>query len=102
MNNQDRSWKDLPIIASKLGATPKERLCLEGGIFCALKVVPILEAIKWVDVSLLQIILFFFFITRTCLCNVDPLEPHFYIIKLGFTGVYIIFLFLLKYIVGTR
>ena len=25
-----------------------------------------------------------------------PLEPHFYTVKLGFTGVYIIFLFLLK------
>ena len=24
--------------------------------------------------------------------NVDPLKPHFYIVKLGFTGVYIIFL----------
>ena len=36
------------------------------------------------------------YITRTCLYNVDPLEPHFYIVKLGFTGVYIIFLFLLK------
>ena len=35
-------------------------------------------------------------ITKTCLYNVDPLEPHFYIVKLGFTGVYIIFLFLLK------
>ena len=35
-------------------------------------------------------------ITRTRLYNVDPLEPHFYIVKLGFTGVYIIFLFLLK------
>ena len=28
--------------------------------------------------------------------NFDPLEPHFYIVKLGFTGVYIIFLILLK------
>ena len=28
--------------------------------------------------------------------NFDPLKPHFYIVKLGFTGVYIIFLFLLK------
>ena len=36
------------------------------------------------------------FITRTSLYNVDPLEPHFYIVRLGFTGVYIIFLFLLK------
>ena len=33
------------------------------------------------------------FITKTCLYNVDPLKPHFYIIKLGFTGVYVIFLF---------
>ena len=32
-------------------------------------------------------------ITKTCLYNFDPLKPHFYIVKLGFTGVYIIFLF---------
>ena len=32
----------------------------------------------------------------TCPCNVDPLTPHFYIVKVGFTGVYIIFLFLLR------
>ena len=31
-------------------------------------------------------------ITKTRLYNSDPLEPHFYIVKLGFTGVYIIFL----------
>ena len=36
------------------------------------------------------------FITKTYLYNIDPLKPHFYIVKLGFTGVYIIFLFLLK------
>ena len=36
-------------------------------------------------------------ITKTCLYNFDPLKAHFYMIKLGFTGVYIIFsLFLLK------
>ena len=34
----------------------------------------------------------FKFITKTCLYNFDPLKPHFYIVKLGFTGVYIIFL----------
>ena len=33
---------------------------------------------------------------KTCLYNFDPLKPHFYIVKLGFTGVYIIFLILLK------
>ena len=27
---------------------------------------------------------------------IDPLKPHFYIVKLGLTRVYIIFLFLLK------
>ena len=31
----------------------------------------------------------------TCLCVLYPLTPHFYIVKLGFKGVYIIFLFLL-------
>ena len=31
-------------------------------------------------------------ITKTYLYNVDPFKPHFYIVKLGFTGVYIIFL----------
>ena len=30
--------------------------------------------------------------TKTRLFNVGPLKPHFYIVKLGFTGVYIIFL----------
>ena len=29
-------------------------------------------------------------ITKTCLCNFDPLKPYFYIVKLGFTTVYII------------
>ena len=29
---------------------------------------------------------------RTHLYNIDPLKPHFYIVKLGFRGVYIIFL----------
>ena len=28
---------------------------------------------------------------KTYLYNFDPLKPHFYIVKLGFTGVYIIF-----------
>ena len=32
------------------------------------------------------------YITKTCLYNFVPLKPHFYIVKFGFTGVYIIFL----------
>ena len=38
-------------------------------------------------------------ITKTCIYKVDLInliKPHFYIVKLGFTGVYIFFLFLLK------
>ena len=35
-------------------------------------------------------------ITKTYLYNFDPLKPHFYIVKLGFTGVYNIILFLVK------
>ena len=31
-------------------------------------------------------------ITKTCLHSFDPLKPHFYTVKLGFTGVYNIFL----------
>ena len=35
-------------------------------------------------------------ITKTCPCDVYPLEPHLYIQKFGFAGVYIFFLFLLQ------
>ena len=35
-------------------------------------------------------------IMKTRLYNFDPLKPQFYIVNLGFTGVYIIFLILLK------
>ena len=31
-------------------------------------------------------------ITKTCLYNFVPLKPHLYIVKLGFTGVYLIVL----------
>ena len=35
-------------------------------------------------------------IRKTCPCNEYPLKPHFYIAKLGYAGVYLFFLFLLK------
>ena len=43
-------------------------------------------------------------ITKTYLYNSDPLQSHFYIVKLGFTGLYIIFLISVQktYIGGTR
>ena len=36
------------------------------------------------------------YIRKTCPCNVYPVEPHFYIAKLGVAGVYLFFLFLLQ------
>ena len=41
-------------------------------------------------------------LTKTYLYNFYPLKPHFYIVKLGFTGVYIIFLISAHKIMGTR
>ena len=38
----------------------------------------------------------FNYIMKTCPCKVYPLKPHFYIVKLGFAGVYLFFLFLLQ------
>ena len=35
-------------------------------------------------------------IRKTCPCNEYPLKPHFYLVKLGFAGVYLFFLFLLQ------
>ena len=37
-------------------------------------------------------------IMRTHPCKLDPLELHFYIIKLGFTGVYMYIIFLIELI----
>ena len=37
-----------------------------------------------------------YFITETYLYNFEPFKPNFYIVKLGFTGYTLFFLFLLK------
>ena len=63
----------------------------------------VLEFVGFVHSNTKQLVasLFFFFffsITKTYLYNIDPLNPHFYIVKLGFTGLNNIFLFLLKII----
>ena len=43
------------------------------------------------------------YITKTRMYNFDPLKPHFYIVKLGFTGVFIICLIFAQNIdLGTR
>ena len=36
------------------------------------------------------------YIRKTCPCNEYPLKPHFYIVKLGYAGVDLLFLFLLQ------
>ena len=40
------------------------------------------DNLTWLDLTWLCI-------TKTYLYNFDPIKPHFYIVKLGFTGVYI-------------
>ena len=35
-------------------------------------------------------------IRKTCPCNVYPIEHHFYKAKLGYAGLYLFFLFLLR------
>ena len=35
-------------------------------------------------------------ITKTFPCNVYPIEPYFYIVKMGYAGVYLFFVFLLQ------
>ena len=47
---------------------------------------------KWIVLLVWLLMLAFAPITKAYLYNFDPLKPHFYIVKLGFTGVYIIFL----------
>ena len=46
---------------------------------------------RYVSIYFSHVITLLYNITKTCLYNFDPLKPHFYIVKLGFAGVYIIF-----------
>ena len=48
--------------------------------------------LQWCPDSAMDALGFWFHITKTGLYDFDALKPHFYIVKLGFTGVYIIFL----------
>ena len=59
---------------------------------------PLVEGVPNLQVDLLDYLKqsLVSYITKTCPCNVYPLEPHFYIVKLGFAGVYLFFLFLLQ------
>ena len=51
----------------------------------------------------LSLVVSSWYIRITCSCDLYPLKPHCYIVKLGFTGVYIFSIFALKRkIVGTR
>ena len=62
------------------------------------KAVFLFEGVSSISGCLGTVVLFYcgtHCIMKTCPCNEHPLTPHFYIVKLGFTGVYIIFLFLL-------
>ena len=57
-----------------------------------------LTLLSFNQVSLATIALFYLIqsIRKTCPCNIYPLKPHFYIVKLGYVGVYLFSLFLLQ------
>ena len=46
---------------------------------------------------------YYLIITKTCPCNKDPLTPHWYIVKLGFTeGIHYFLIFALKHRLWVR
>ena len=47
----------------------------------------------WYHFTVIRITWVVYTSRKTCLYDFDPLKPHFYIEKLGFTRVYIIFFF---------
>ena len=68
----DRDWSEILFNASPAQPNPANNLVFSvTDLECKIK----LNHIKR------------FYVTKTCLYNFDPLKPHFYIVKLGFTGV---------------
>ena len=63
-------------------------ICWEIGVARTMQIISLLQCVLWF-LSQLNI-------RKTYPCNVYPLEPQFYIAKLGYAGVYLIFLFLLQ------
>ena len=78
-------------VANRVDSDPRRLICVYTVCFGL--------SIRIISVNTVIIIAFYFitsilvFITKTCLYNFDPLKPHFYIIKPGFIGVYIIYFF---------
>ena len=55
----------------------------------------VMEIVMCCTISAIRSVLCLY-IMQTSPCHLHPLTPHFYIVKLGFTGVYIFFLFLFR------
>ena len=70
----------------------QEQKLWEINMLCCQLKMPCLTLVTGVKSCINIILPINIYITKTCLYNFDPLKPHFYIVKLGFTGVYIIFL----------
>ena len=52
----------------------------------------VLSGVVALYITTIFILFYLPYIMKIYLHNFDPFKPHFYIVKLGFTGVYIIFL----------
>ena len=72
------------------GMTAGHRIHLAFGQLSSICIVRYEVFFKTVGLKALQS-----YIRITCPCDFQPLTSHFYIVKLGFTGVYIFFLLLL-------
>ena len=72
-------------------------------LHCDIRVTSVLFVEISVEVLIVDIPMFqassrktYHFIRKTFPCNEYPLKSHFYIVKLGYAGVYLFFLFLLQ------
>ena len=83
--------KNAGLVVNSVDTDQKSRsVASDLNLYCLLRLSVRIRRVSTVTVNrpLSEII----FITKTYLYNFDPLKPHFYTVKLGFTGVYVIFL----------
>ena len=90
--NEMRKQKIISFCIERLTYLELWQVCLVyAGISTNIEIIEIIERCPLSEFWLFWTS-WFCFITKTRLYNFDPLKPHFYTVKLGFMGVYIIFL----------
>ena len=54
--------------------------------YCRVATINCRFLLQYIETNWLHSKILIFNITKTCLCNFDPLKPHFYVQKMGFAG----------------